>query len=149
MSRLLNLVKGAAAQGGDEDAQCHRSGGEDADDRVAGQPGAAADKVEKQGKDQGEEDGGPGGLGEAAKGTDGHAGEGGVAQGVGEKDIRLWTTMVDRMPNRGEMTSTASRAFFMKYMEPGWATQRAAGPPVRTRAPSCLSPFPTRRWKVS
>ena len=43
-----------------------------------------------------------------------------------KKDIRLWTTMVDRMPNRGEMTSTASRAFFMKYMEPGWAHSKGS-----------------------
>ena len=46
---------------------------------------AAADQVEQQGKDQREEDRRPGGLGEAAKGPDGHAGEGGVAQGVGEE----------------------------------------------------------------
>ena len=31
-----------------------------------------------------------------------------------KKDIRLVTTMVDSSPNRGEMTSTASRAFFIK-----------------------------------
>ena len=34
-----------------------------------------------------------------------------VIWGLSEKkDIRLWTTMVDRMPNRGEMTSTAGLA---------------------------------------
>ena len=33
-----------------------------------------------------------------------------VIWGLSEKkDIRLWTTMVDNTPNRGEMTSTASR----------------------------------------
>ena len=38
-----------------------------------------------------------------------------VIWGLSEKkDIRLWTTMVDSTPNRGEMTSTASRAFFIK-----------------------------------
>ena len=43
-----------------------------------------------------------------------------------KKDIRLCTTMVDRMPNRGEMTSTASRAFFIKYMEPGCAHSKGS-----------------------
>ena len=38
-----------------------------------------------------------------------------------KKAIRLSTTIVDRRPNRGVMTSTASRAFFMKSMVPGAA----------------------------
>ena len=33
-----------------------------------------------------------------------------------KKDIRLCTTMVESRPNRGEMTSTASRACFIKYI---------------------------------
>ena len=67
-----------------------------------------------------------------------------------KKDIRLWTTMVDRMPNRGEMTSTASRAFFMKYMEPGWAHSK--GSRSTSAYQSSIMPvplFPRRRWKVS
>lgn len=67
-----------------------------------------------------------------------------------KKDIRLWTTMVDRMPNRGEMTSTASRAFFMKYMESGLGPLK--GQQVHQCVPElhhACPPFPTRRWKVS
>ena len=41
-----------------------------------------------------------------------------------KKDIRLWTTIVDRIPNRGVMTSTASRACFIKYICPGWAQSK-------------------------
>ena len=50
-----------------------------------------------------------------------------VIWGLSEKkDIRLWTTMVDRMPNRGEMTSTASRAFFINSMVPGAAHSKGS-----------------------
>jgi hypothetical protein len=43
-----------------------------------------------------------------------------------KKDMRLSTTMVDSRPNRGEMTSTASRAFFIKNMLPGWAQSKGS-----------------------
>ena len=43
-----------------------------------------------------------------------------------KKDIRLVTTMVESRPNSGEITSTASRAFFIKYMDPGWAQSKGS-----------------------
>ena len=43
-----------------------------------------------------------------------------------KKDIRRVTTMVDRMPNRGETTSRASSAFFIKYMEPSAAHSKGS-----------------------
>ena len=57
-----------------------------------------------------------------------------------KKDIRLWTTMVDNTPNRGEMTSTASRAFFIKYMDPGWAQSK--GSKSTSAYQSSISPRP-------
>ena len=43
-----------------------------------------------------------------------------------KKDIRLWTTIVDSRPNRGVMTSTASRAFFIKNIRPGSAQSKGS-----------------------
>ena len=57
-----------------------------------------------------------------------------------KKDMRLWTTMVERMPNRGEMTSTASRAFFIKYMEPLSAHSKGSRSTMEFHLTSPLSP---------
>ena len=52
---------------------------------VAGHVGLLAHEGEEQGNDHGEDHGGPHRARQAAESADGHAGKGGVAQGVGEE----------------------------------------------------------------
>ena len=81
----VELGEALPPQGAEEDAQCHRRRGEDADGRVAGHAGLLPHQGKQQGDDHSEDHRRPGGLAEAAQGADGHAGEGGVPQGVGEE----------------------------------------------------------------
>ena len=61
-----------------------------------------------------------------------------------KKDIRLSTTMVESSPKRGEMTSTASKAFFMKNMEPGCAHSKGSRSTMEYHRFNCSTPFPER-----
>ena len=59
-----------------------------------------------------------------------------------KKDMRLCTTIVERIPKSGEMTSTASRAFFIKYIPPLWAQSKGSSS-TREYQSSINSPLPS------
>ena len=88
--KVVEFGKALAAQGAQKNAQGHGSGGEDTDGCVAGHVGFLPDQGKEQGDDHGEEDRRAHRLCQAAESPNGHAGEGGVAQGVGEKGHPAW-----------------------------------------------------------
>ena len=55
----------------------------------------------------------------------------------------ILSTMVDKIPNRGVITSTASRAFFIKNIIPGWAHSKGSRSTRAYQRSIRLPPFPS------